>query len=87
MKQVPARSAGVVKVVLKSGKDASLHRYHPWVFSGAIKKIYGLPLEGDVVDVYDNHDNPLGSGHFQPGSIAVRMLSFTRRSIDRVFFY
>jgi len=41
------------RIILKSGKDQSLHRYHPWVFSGAIKKIAGPVQEGDLVDVED----------------------------------
>ncbi|MGC9355429.1 MAG: hypothetical protein ACP5D9_16390, partial [Mariniphaga sp.] len=40
------------KIVLKSGKDQSLKRFHPWVFSGAIKMIYGQVAEGDLVAVY-----------------------------------
>ena len=48
-----------IKVVLKSGKDQSLFRRHPWIFSGAIKKIYGKPEEGDLVKVYDNMDEYL----------------------------
>jgi len=67
---------GQVKIVLKSGKDQSLRRRHPWVFSGAIKKIYGIPSEGDIVGVYDNKDEKLGSGHYSEGSIAIRMLTF-----------
>lgn len=64
------------KIVLRSGKDQSLRRFHPWVFSGAIKKIVGPAREGDLVDVYDNKDEFLGTGHYQEGSIAVRMISF-----------
>jgi len=75
-----------VKIVLKSGKDQSPLRYHPWIFSGAIKKIYGDPVEGDVVDVYDNKDNLLGVGHYQPGSIAVRILAFENITPDVEFF-
>jgi 23S rRNA (cytosine1962-C5)-methyltransferase len=75
-----------VKIVLKSGKDQSLHRYHPWVFSGAIKKIYGNPAEGDVVDVFDNKDTFLAVGHYQPGTIAVRILSFEKIIPDSDFF-
>ena len=67
-----------VKIVLKSGKDQSPRRYHPWIFSGAIKKIYGTPIEGDLVEVYDNKDEFLAIGHYQPGSISVRILSFTK---------
>lgn len=75
-----------VKIVLKSGKDQSVLRYHPWVFSGAIKKIYGNPVEGDVVDVFDNKDTFLAVGHYQPGSIAVRILSFEKITPDSNFF-
>src|SRR5690554_2788316 len=64
------------KVILKSGKDQSLLRFHPWVFSGAIKKINGHPAEGDLVTVYSNKDQFLGIGHYQIGSIAVRIVSF-----------
>lgn len=74
------------KIVLKSGKDQSPRRYHPWIFSGAIKKIYGTPVEGDLVDVYDNKDEFLASGHWQPGSIAVRILTFKEEKIDEAFF-
>jgi 23S rRNA (cytosine1962-C5)-methyltransferase len=61
-----------VKIVLKSGKDEAVRRFHPWVFSGAIKKIYGEVDEGDIVDVYSNQDEYLASGHYQIGSIAIR---------------
>lgn len=64
------------KIVLKSGKDQSLRRFHPWVFSGAIKKTYGPLNEGDLVTVHANNDEFLGIGHYQIGSIAVRIVSF-----------
>ncbi len=76
-----------VKIVLKSGKDQSVRRYHPWIFSGAIKKIYGNPAEGDLVDLYDNKDEFLAVGHYQPGSIAVRILSFQDIEPDTGFFH
>jgi len=66
------------RIVLKSGKDQSLKRFHPWVFSGAIKKSYGNLNEGDLVTVYSNKDEFLGIGHYQIGSIAVRIVSFER---------
>lgn len=76
-----------IKIVLKSGKDASLKRYHPWVFSGAIKKIYGgNPSEGDIVEVFDNKDEFLGLGHYQIGSIAIRIFSFEKEEINRNFW-
>lgn len=74
------------KIVLKSGKEQSVKRYHPWLFSGAIKKIYGNPAEGDLVDVFDNKDNFLAVGHYQPSSIAVRILSFDQVNPDISFF-
>jgi 23S rRNA (cytosine1962-C5)-methyltransferase len=75
-----------VKIVLKSGKDQSLRRFHPWIFSGAIKKIYGNPAEGEIVNVFDNKDNFLGAGHYQPGTIAVRILTFEREDLGPEFF-
>ncbi len=76
----------LVRIVLRSGKDQSLKRYHPWIFSGAIKKIYGEPAEGDVVKVYSNHDEFLGTGHYQDGSIAIRILSFMDEEIGEDFY-
>jgi len=75
-----------VKIVLKSGKEQSLLRLHPWVFSGAIKKMYGDPAEGDLVDVYDNKDTFLATGHYAPSSISVRVLSFEQITLDISFF-
>ena len=75
-----------VKIVLKSGKEQSVRRFHPWIFSGAIKKMYGNPVEGDLVDVYDNKDTFLAVGHYQPSSIAVRILSFVPETPDISFF-
>ena len=75
-----------IKIVLKSGKEQSIRRFHPWVFSGAIKKTYGNPVEGDLVDIYDNKDTFLAVGHYQPSSIAVRILSFKQETPDISFF-
>ncbi len=75
-----------IKVTLKSGKDQSLRRFHPWIFSGAIKKIHGPAREGEVVDIYDNKDEFLASGHYQNGSIAVRVLSFKHVEVDNKFW-
>ena len=74
------------KIILKSGKGQSVLRRHPWIFSGAIKKFNGEPAEGDIVDVYDNKDNFLARGHYQPGSIAVRILTFRDEEIDAEFY-
>jgi 23S rRNA (cytosine1962-C5)-methyltransferase len=75
-----------IKVILNSGKDHSLRRFHPWVFSGAIKKITGEVKEGDIIEVYSSQHELLGMGHFQIGSIAVRMFSFTQVLPDYQFW-
>jgi len=74
------------KVILKSGKDQSVRRYHPWIFSGAIKKIIGNVNEGDLVVVTDNKDEFLAIGHYQIGSIAIRIVSFEEKEIDVDFW-
>ena len=74
------------KIILKSGKEQSIKRLHPWIFSGAIKQIQGAPREGDLVSVYDNQGDFLAWGHYQPSSIAVRILTFENRIPDVNFF-
>ena len=66
----------MVKVFLKHGRDESLRRFHPWVFSGAVAQVQGSPAEGDIVGVYSAEGQLLACGHWQVGSIAVRILSF-----------
>ena len=66
----------MTKIILKKGRGESLKRFHPWVFSGAIAQVQGNPAEGDVVAVYDADGSFLAFGHYQVGSIAVRVLSF-----------
>lgn len=63
-------------LTLKPGKDQSLRRLHPWVFSGAIARMQGEVVEGEVVSVLAANGELLGVGHYAPGSIAVRMLDF-----------
>ena len=65
------------KIYLKKGRGESLQRFHPWVFSGAIGNVVGDVAEGDVVSVWSSEGELLGCGHYQIGSIAVRMLSFS----------
>ncbi len=74
------------KVYLKPGKEESLKRFHPWVFSGAIARIEGEPEEGEIVDVFTSKKEFIACGHYQVGSIAVRVLSFTQQEIDRDFW-
>ncbi len=74
------------RVILKKGKEESLQRFHPWIFSGAIASIEGKPDEGDTVDVFTSDGNWIAAGHIQVGSIAVRILSFENVPIDRDFW-
>jgi 23S rRNA (cytosine1962-C5)-methyltransferase len=73
-------------IFLKPKKEESLLRYHPWVFSGAIATVKGKPGEGDLVEVYGADNKFLGVGHYQIGSIAVRILSFHPAVIDKAFW-
>ena len=74
------------KVYLKAGKEESLKRFHPWVFSGAIARIEGEPEEGEIVDVYTSKKEFIACGHFQIGSIAVRVLTFRQEEINLDFW-
>ena len=74
------------KIILKKGSEEFLKRFHPWVFSGAISKME--PCEdGDLVTVYTHAGELIGNGHYQLGSIAVRMLSFDDTAIDGDYYY
>lgn len=73
-------------IYLKKGKEESLKRFHPWVFSGALNKIDEGINEGDIVRVFSNTGDFLAVGHFQIGSIAVRVLSFEDIEINGKFW-
>ena len=74
------------KLYLKPGKEESLKRFHPWVFSGAIARVEGEPEEGEIVDVYTSKKEFIACGHFQIGSIAVRVLTFRQEEIGHDFW-
>ena len=74
------------KLYLKPGKEESLKRFHPWVFSGAIARVEGEPEEGEIVDVYTSKKEFIACGHFQIGSIAVRVLTFHQEEIGHDFW-
>ena len=71
----------MTKIILKKGREDSLLRFHPWVFSGAIAQIVGEPAEGDIVGVFSQGGDFLAYGHYQIGSIAVRVLSFAGEDV------
>ena len=75
-------------IILRKGKEESLGRFHPWIFSGAIHHTEGsAPLEeGDIVEVLASDGRFLAIGHWQIGSIAVRVLTFKRQRIDQAFW-
>lgn len=74
------------RIILKAGKDKSVFRYHPWIFSGAIARIEGKIQEGEIVKVYSSASQFLATGHYQIGSIAVRILSFEDIEINYDFW-
>ncbi|MDD3194631.1 MAG: class I SAM-dependent rRNA methyltransferase [Paludibacter sp.] len=74
------------RIYLKPKKEESLKRFHPWVFSGAIQSIEGSPIEGELVEVLAADKSFLALGHYQIGSIAVRILSFSRCDVDTGFW-
>ena len=71
----------MTKIILKKGREESLRRFHPWVFSGAIAQIVGEPAEGDIVGVFAHDGSFLAYGHYQIGSIAVSVLSFSGEDV------
>ena len=74
-------------IYLKRGKEESLKRFHPWVFSGAILHMDEGILEGEIVRVLTNNNDFIALGHYQIGSISVRILSFEDIAIDENFWY
>ena len=73
-------------IILKKGKEASLKRFHPWVFSGAIAKADDGLVEGVLVKIVSSTGDFLGIGHYQIGSIAVRIVSFADCQINALFW-
>lgn len=76
----------ITTLFLRRGKSESLKRFHPWVFSGAIAGANGKLNEGDIVRIVSNENELMGYGHYQIGSIAVRMLTFKEEKIDHAFW-
>ncbi len=75
----------IPQVYLRRGKEESLQRRHPWIFSGAIEYVKGADglAEGDIVDIYTKQNEFIARGHYQIGSITVRVLSFEQVDIDQ----
>ncbi|MDE6417455.1 MAG: class I SAM-dependent rRNA methyltransferase, partial [Duncaniella sp.] len=73
-------------IILKRGKEESLQRFHPWIFSGAIASKPDDLVEGDTVEVRSASGELMGTGHYEAGSIAVRMLTMDDTPVDDDFF-
>ncbi|MDE5921965.1 MAG: class I SAM-dependent rRNA methyltransferase, partial [Muribaculum sp.] len=74
------------RITLRRGKEQSLERFHPWVFSGAVADTPDTIEEGDIVAVYTSDGRMIGVGHYQIGSITVRILAWGDTAIDDAFF-
>lgn len=74
------------QLIISPGKEKAILRRHPWIFSGAVRRIVGDPADGDLVDVVDAHGQWLAVGHYQPESIVCKVLSFDTPQIDDAFF-
>ena len=73
-------------LTISKGKEHSIQRKHPWVFSGAIASDTAELQDGDLVCLTTKKQQILGIGHYQPATIAVRMLSFDYETIDQAFY-
>ena len=74
------------QLIIAAGKEKALMRRHPWLFSGAVKRMMGCPQEGDLVDVCTANGQWVATGHYQNDSIVCKVLSFDTPDIDRDFF-
>lgn len=74
------------RLILNAGKDKAVMRRHPWIFSGAVKRIDGAPVEGDIVDVYSSDGRWLATGHYQNDSIICKVLSFDKEDVGADYF-
>jgi len=80
-------SSSLKEIILKKGKDAPVRRFHQWIFSGAIHALPKGLVNGELVRVFDSNKDFLGIGHYQDGSIAVRIISFQDQEINSDFWF
>jgi 23S rRNA (cytosine1962-C5)-methyltransferase len=74
------------KIILKQGKEAAVRRRHPWIFSGAVQRSEGGPVEGDIAEVYSHAGEYLATGHFSAGSIVLKIFSFEQTNASQRFW-
>jgi len=72
----------IAKCTLRPGKESSVKRFHPWIFSGAIKSTEPKSIEGELVEVFDSNELYLCTGYYQIGSISIRVLTYNQEEID-----
>lgn len=80
-----SREMNRAQLLLVPGREKALQRHHPWLFSGAIRRVVGSPAEGDLVDVLAADGRWMATGHYQTGTIACKILSYETSTIDEVF--
>lgn len=76
----------MIKLFLKNKREDSIKRFHPWVFSGAVQRIEGEPKEGEIIAVCSSNGEIIAHGHYQIGSIVVRILSFWGGILTKINF-
>ena len=74
------------RLIIAPGKEKAILRRHPWIFSGAVKRVDGTPADGDIVDVVASDGKWMAAGHYQEESIICKVLSFDTRDIDEAYF-
>lgn len=74
------------QLIIAAGKEKAVLRRHPWIFSGAVKRVVGNPQEGDLVDVLAPDGHWMAAGHYQKESIVCKVLSFDTPQVDKAFF-
>jgi 23S rRNA (cytosine1962-C5)-methyltransferase len=74
------------RVILSKGREVSIKRFHPWIFSGAVQSISEHLKGGEIVEVFTSQGNYLGTGHFEDSSLAVKLFSFERKEINTAFW-
>ena len=74
------------QLIIAAGKEKAVLRRHPWIFSGAVKRVVGNPQEGDLVDVLSPDGHWMAAGHYQKESIVCKVLSFDTPQVDKAFF-
>lgn len=74
------------RITLKKGREVSIQRFHPWIFSGAIQSVSVKPESGDIVEIYSSSGSYLATGHYEDSSLAIKIFSYDQDQIDYGFW-